>query len=308
MSAPTTVQLAEHLQAAPGSKERFGTSASAVLETARLVAAADSAWDKGTVSTFQDQEKIHAKVWGKLISIAGSANIASLASEDLPASYTALYALVVMTPNELEIAKQDGVIRSNASSRSILDWTKSFRLRGTGIEQEVPLTLVLMESLSTEDHQQLLDQLRNVAEQHHAELLEGKGGVRQSELKADQRRARAQQIEEELRFATTEIILDAAEDLKTRFSIYTSDDLIKGSLAQFTGFLQVIEEKVPWAFWRKYGRLYCLKVARDYNLTDSRAERYQLKGRIKSAKEKCVDEVPEFCYIADQIVQTYMVR
>jgi len=308
MRAPTPLQLAEHLQATPGSKERFGTSASAVLQTARMVAAADSAWDKGTVSAFQDQEKIHSKVWGKLVSIAGSTNLASVADEHLPASYTALYALVVMAPNELEIAKQEGVIRSNASSRSILDWTKSFRLRGTGIEQEVPLTLVLMESLSTQDYQHLLDQLRNVAGRHHAELLEGKGGVRQSELKADQRRARAQQIEEELRFAMTELIFDAPEELRTRFSIHNSDDLINGSLAQFTGFLQMIEDKVPWAFWRKYGRVYCLKVARDYNLSDSRAERYQLKKRIQSAKEKCADEIAGFCSIADEVLETYIAR
>jgi hypothetical protein len=59
-------------------------------------------------------------------------------------------------------------------------------------------------------------------------------------------------------------------------------------------------------FWRKYGRLYCLKVAREFNLTESRAERYQLKKRIKSAKEKCADEVPDFAAIADEITAAYM--
>jgi hypothetical protein len=306
MNAPTPLELAEHLIAAPGSRERFGVSAAGVLETARLVAAAAGTWDKETVSTFQKEQSIHQKVWGKLIAIAGSRNLESFPLDDLPASYTALYALVVMTPQELDVAIEEGVIRSNASSRSILDWTKAFRLRGTGIEEEIPLTLVLMEVMPDDRYHVLLDQLRQVADEHHAELLEGKGGIRQSDVKADLRKATAEKIDKELRLETREIILDASDDLKAKFSIESPDDLIIGSLARFTGFFQVLEEKVPWMFWRKYGRLYCLKVAREFNLSDSRAERYQLKKRIKNAKQKCEGNVEEFSDIADDIVREYM--
>jgi hypothetical protein len=306
MNAPTPLELAQHLTAAPGARDRFGVSAAAVLETARLVASAADAWDKATVSSFQQEQGIHQKVWGKLIAIAGSSNISSLPVEILPASYTALYALVVMTPQELEVAKEEGVIRSNASSRSILDWTKAFRLRGTGIEQEIPLTLVLMESMPDDRYQNLLEQLRQVAEEHNADLIEGKGGIRQSEVKSDLRKALAQQIDQELRFETAGIILDAPDDLKAKFSIQSPEDLVGGSLARFTGFFQVLEEKVPWMFWRKYGRLYCLKVAREFNLSDSRAERYQLKKRIKSAKQKCEDNVDGFSQIADEVLRAYM--
>lgn len=306
MTAPTPLELAEHLSATPGSKERFGISASAVRETARLISLAAGAWDKPTITSFQSEQGIHQKVWGKLIAIAGSKNLDLLAQEDLPASYTALYALVVMSPKELEVAIEEGVIRSNASSRSILDWTKAFRLRGTGIEQEIPLTLVLMDAMSQDHYQVLLSQLRDVAESHHAELLEGKGGIRQSEVKADLRKVRAEAINEELRMATSEIILDAPEDLKLKFDIHSPDELISSSLARFTGFLQVLEEKVPMMFWRKYGRLYCLKVAREFNLSESRAERYQMKKRIKIAKDKCAEEIDWFSATADEILQTYM--
>lgn len=44
----------------------------------------------------------------------------------------------------------------------------------------------------------------------------------------------------------------------------------------FTGFLQVLEGKVQEVFWSKYGRTYCLKLACDVNLTDSRTDRFQL--------------------------------
>ena len=136
----TPVFLKDRLQSAAGSKDRFGATAAEVLETAALIAAADQDWDKATIAAFQKEQEIHQKVWGKLVSIAKSTNLQSLPPEDLPASYTALYALVVMTTEELKAAGAEGVIRSNASSRSILEWTKAFRLRGTGIEQELPLT------------------------------------------------------------------------------------------------------------------------------------------------------------------------
>ena len=307
MRAPSPPELAEHLKAPPGSKERFGASAEAVQDTARLVAAAASAWDKETIAAFQDQEKVHAKVWGKLIAIASSTNLDSLKEFVLPASYTALYALVVMKPQELEAAKAEDLFNVQLlSSRVILDWTKAYRMRGTGIEQEIPLTLVLMDDLPEGRYQALLEQLRGVADDFHAELLEGKGGVRQSGLKADQRREVAKQIEDEIRFATSEVILDAPEELRVRFAIHSPEDLISGTLAQFTGFFQLLEDKTPWMFWRKYGRLYCLKIAHDFNVSDSRAERYQLKKRIRSAKEKCADEVDGFDAIADEILQTYM--
>jgi len=154
--APTPAVLAERLRAAPGSKDRFGATASEVLETAALVAAAHLDWDKATIAAFQDQQGIHTKVWGKLVSIAKSKKLKGLPEKDLPASYTALYALEVMSPQELQAAVAEDLLKvTPLSSRVILDWTKAFRFRGTGIEQEIPLTLVLREELSEQQHQVL---------------------------------------------------------------------------------------------------------------------------------------------------------
>jgi len=307
MNAPTPSELAERFTASAGAKDRFGSTAEAVLEIAQLVAAASATWEKGSITAFQKDHDIHQKVWGKLAAIARSKNLRSIPIEDLPASYTALYALVVMKDEEFHAAMSEELLKSkNLSTRSILDWTKSFRMRGTGIEQEIPLTLVLMEVMTDAQFQSLLKHLRQVAEEHHAELLEGKGGIRQSEVKADQRRARALQIRQELRFAVSEDILDAPEDLKAKFAVESPDDLIDGSLSRFTGFFQLLEGKIPWMFWRKYGRLYCLKVAHEFNISDSRAERYQLKKRIRSAIENCAKEVPDFRFVAEEILATYM--
>lgn len=305
----TTPQcLADRLIGAPGSKDRFGSTAAEVLETAALVATANTEWDKSTIAAFQDQQKIHAKVWGKLVSIARSRNLQSLPVKDLPASYTALYALEVMTPQELAAALAEDLVRSDASSRTILEWTKAYRLRGTGIEQEVPLTLVLRDDLTAEQHQDLLEALGKVAAQFGAEILEGKGGVKQSGVKADQRRAKALEIEEELMRLLGPVVLDAPDALKQKFQVTSAADLIAGPRQTFTGFFQNLVGKVKIEFWRHYGRAYCLKIARDFNLTDSSAERFQLKDRLKTFKGNWESKIVGFAEMIETIQSTYMSR
>jgi hypothetical protein len=305
---PTPVFLKERLQGAAGSKDRFGSTAIEVLETAALVASANADWDKGTIASFQKEQEIHAKVWGKLVSIARSQNLQTLSLEDLPASYTALYALEVMSPEELAAAVQEGLVRSDASSRSILDWTKAYRLRGTGIAQEMPLTLVLRQVLSTEQHKDLLEALGKVAAQFGAEILEGKGGVKQSGVKADQRRAKASEIEEELMRLMGPAVLNAPDALRQQFQISSAADLIEGPRQTFTGFFQNLVGKVDVLFWTDYGHAYCLKIARDFNLTESRAERFQLKDRIGKATVKWKGEIPGFEAMTKRVLDTYMSR
>jgi hypothetical protein len=304
-SVPTPDSLAERLKAAAGSKDRFGATAIEVLETAALIAAADQDWDKNTVTAFQDQQKIHKKVWDKLIGIHRDQRLRPL-QDSLPASYTALYALAVMSRGELQAALKEGLVRSDASSRSILDWTKAYRLRGTGIAQEMPLTLVLRQDLSTEQHQDLLEALGRVADQFGAEVLVGKGGVRQAGVKADLRKAKASEIEDELMQEIGSIVLNAPDALKQKFQVSNAADLIEGPRQTFTGFFQNLVGKVDEIFWKEYGLAYCLKIARDFNLTESRAERFQLKNRISKATTKWKEEIPGFKAMTHRVLENYM--
>lgn len=306
-AAPTPAELTERLAAPPGSKVRFGGTATQVLETCALIAAASSSWDKDTIRTFQEQQDLNPKVWDKLIAIHKDQRLESLEAL-LPASYTALYALVVMSDEELEVATAADLIRPNASSRSILDWTKTYRLKGSGIEQEVPLTLVLKADLSSEQRQDLLRALQRVAEDLGADLVEGKSGIKQSDLKADARKSRAEDLDAELIRLLGPVVSDAPEDLRSKFGIQSALDLIEGRRDTFTGFLQVLEGKVQETFWRKYGRAYCLKIARDFNLTDSRAERYQFKKRLEDAAKKWKGVIDGFDEVVKEVLATYMTR
>ncbi len=307
---PTPSDLATHLSGTPGSKERFGGDAEKVLETARLIAEANNAWDKGTIAAFRDAQKLNHQVWDKLVSIARSTNLSALPQKELlPASYTALYALVVMSDEEFSAAVvEEDLVTAGASSRSLLDWTKAYRLRGTGIGKEIPLTLVLPDDLTPQQHKILLSALQETAAEFGAQVLEGKGGVKQAGLKADARKALASEIEEHLMQEIAAVVSGAPEDLKTRFGICSAADLIEGPRTTFTGFFQNLEDKVDGAFWRKHGRAYCLKIARDFNLTDSRAERFQLKDRLKKAMDKWNKEIQGFEEMVLDIKSSYMNR
>ena len=302
---PTAEELAQRLTAPLGSKDRFGRNGDEVLVTAGMVAAANASWDKGNISTFQMNQDLHPKVWDKLVAIHNDQRLLPL-RKDLPASYTALYALVVMKDEELKAAEEEGVIKSRASSRSLLDWTKAYRLKGSGIEQEMPLTLVLKEDLTAEQQQDLLSALKEVALQYGAEVREGKGGLRQAEVKAEARKAVADRIDGELKRLLGPVVLSAPEDLKQKFEVRSAADLIEGRRDAFTGFLQVLEGKVQEVFWRKYGRTYCLKIARDFNLTQSRTDRFQLKERLKKAVENWDKEIEGFGLMVAEIQSTYM--
>ena len=307
---PTTEELADRLTAPLGSKDRFGRDGAGVLVTAGLVAAANASWDKGAIGNFQDNQKLHPKVWDKLVAIHKDQKLLGI-KDLLPASYTALYALVVMSDEELKAALQDGLLKRSKeegpiSSRSILDWTKAYRLKGTGIEQEMPLTLVLKEDLTADRQQDLLSALKEVALQYGAEVREGKGGLRQAEVKAEARKAVADRIEEELMRLLGPVILSAPEDLKSKFEVRSAADLIEGPRATFTGFFQNLVGKVDGLFWREHGRSYCLKIARDFNLTQSRTDRFQLKERLKKAVENWDKKIEGFGSMVAEIQSTYM--
>jgi hypothetical protein len=298
--------LAQRLGAAAGSRDRFGATAAAVLETAALVATADADWNKDAVFAFQEEHQIHPKVWGKLVAIYRDRRLVPI-QERLPASYTALYALVVMSNEELEAALMEkDLVSARASSRAILEWTKAYRLRGTGIENEIPLTLVLREDLTEERQKKLLAALQQVADQFGVDVLEGKGGVRQAGLKAEHRKVRASEIEEELMREIGPVVARASDELKNQFAIHTAADLIEAPRGTFTGFFQNLEGKIEGAFWKHHGRAYCLRIAHDFNLTESRAERYQLKKRLENASQKWGDKIGGLTEVIDQTIKTHM--
>jgi hypothetical protein len=102
------------------------------------------------------------------------------------------------------------------------------------------------------------------------------------------------------------VVLNAPEDLKRQFAVSSASDLIGGTRANFTGFFINLVGKKDELFWRTYGHSYCLKIARDFNLTESRAERFQFKKRITDAIEKWGGTINGFTEMAKGVLKTFM--
>ena len=156
----------------------YGKGAQQVFETSELVAAAQVHWDRVEIQWIQEDRSIHPKVWDKLVLIHKHQQRLQdlIPSKDLPSNYTALYALVVMSADEIQALVADGLLSSQnrPSSKALLDWTKTFRKGDQGVAKELPLTLVLQEVLTEQQEQDLLNAIAEVAERFGVEVRSGK--------------------------------------------------------------------------------------------------------------------------------------
>jgi hypothetical protein len=214
---------------------RYGKTSAKVLETCSLVAAADAAWDPEVIRDFQDTEDVHEKVWAKLVSIAKDERLKQVDPSILPKSYTALYALVVMTQPEWDAALEQNVIHAGASSRSILDWTRKFRLGTPPDHQEVSLTLLLERGLDPTQIGDLLQELNVVSRKYGGTVFQGKLGSR---VKAAlDKRELAQRCFDRLKILLRDPVRQSSEDLRESFGIFTGGELARTSKKVFTAFM-----------------------------------------------------------------------
>jgi hypothetical protein len=286
----------------------YGKGAQQVFETSELVAAAQVHWDRVEIQWIQEDRSIHPKVWDKLVLIHKHQQRLQdlIPSKDLPSNYTALYALVVMSADEIQALVADGLLSSQnrPSSKALLDWTKTFRKGDQGVAKELPLTLVLQEVLTEQQEQDLLNAIAEVAERFGVEVRSGKG-FKQAEVKEQERSNRASQLEEDLMKALQPFWERSLLPEREKFSLASLSDLVNGSRATFTGFIiAVIRDKK--IFWKEAGKEFCLKVALDYNREESRVQRGNYKTRIKQVIELHGTDVTGLGEFANMVLSTFM--
>jgi hypothetical protein len=286
----------------------YGKGAQQVFETSELVAAAQVHWDRVEIQWIQEDRSIHPKVWDKLVLIHKHQQRLQdlIPSKDLPSNYTALYALVVMSADEIQALVADGLLSSQnrPSSKALLDWTKTFRKGDQGVAKELPLTLVLQEVLTEQQEQDLLNAIAEVAERFGVEVRSGKG-FKQAEVKEQERSNRASQLEEDLMKALQPFWERSLLPEREKFSLASLSDLVNGSRATFTGFIiAVIRDKK--IFWKEAGKEFCLKVALDYNREESRVQRGNYKTRIKQVIELHGTDVTGLGEFANIVLSTFM--
>lgn len=261
----------------------YGKTAPEVLTTAALVSKADTDWDPGSIQQCQTQAEMHPKVWDKLCSIARDARFQQVPKISLPGTYTALYALSVLSDQEWDAALKDGIVRADASSRSILDWTRQHRLQDQGFHAEQVIRLIQSRALTQQEQESLLEQMRALAEPYGVSVLTQEEGTNQRGVVAEKRRSVAEDLEAELIRLLSPVFDDASSPLKEQFHLQSVADLVNGVLRTFTGFL-VRHYGSTEGMWDSAGREYCLKVALEFNRTESRAQRHNYKKRLEKVQ------------------------
>ena len=108
---------------------RFGTTSEDVFQLAYLMTSISNSFPKSDVKGICKELNIHEKVWLKFLRIVNDSRLHVLRDlkQDLPNSYTALYAIAVMNDEEFEAFMYENELNSETSSRYILDWTRQHR-------------------------------------------------------------------------------------------------------------------------------------------------------------------------------------
>ena len=108
---------------------RFGTTSEDVFQLAYLMSAISNSSPKSEVKKICKDLNIHEKVWMKFLRIVNDLRLNTMrdSNQNLPNSYTALYALAVMNDDEFTAFMYETELNSETPSRDILGWTKVYR-------------------------------------------------------------------------------------------------------------------------------------------------------------------------------------
>ena len=132
-------------------------------------------------------------------------------------------------------------------------------------------------------------------------LWRGADGIKQRGVQAEKRKTAAEDLEAEIIQLLSPVFDDASTPLKNQFNLQTVTDLVNGELRTFTGFL-VRHYGSTEGMWDGAGQEYCLKVALEFNRTDSRSQRLNYKKRL----EKVQIEHPNCSDAAAKVLANYM--
>ena len=275
----------------------YGDDAASVLATCQTLLDVQEQASQQEFRDFRDAVGWHPKIFSKLLTIGKDERLFDYAT-DLPASYTAIYALASLNDEEFAAAGEEGVISTSSSVRFINNWVKARRLHGNAVVEEIALTLTVRRSRSAEEVDALLASLKNAADAAGASLRVGSGSVR--ETVAGERQTTAEQILELLVGRMDAVVASADPALVEQFSVASGEALAKGEMRQFTGFLVRATGSTD-AMWQHHGKDYCLKVCLEFNSTTSRAQRFNYKKRLLEVKEKH----PELGGTVDQCLEEW---
>ena len=163
------------------------------------------------------------------------------------------------------------------------------------------LVLIHSKELTQQEQQELHQGITALAQNFGVSILSGEEGSKQRGVQAEKRKSVSEELEAELIQLLSPVFEDSSTPLKEKFNLRSVSDLVNGELRTFTGFL-VRHYGSTEGMWKGASREYCLKVALEFNRTDSRAQRFNYKKRL----EKVQTEHPTCTDAAAQVLSNYM--
>ena len=262
-----------------------GKTAAEVIDTGQTLALMEQQLTPEDFQTLCKGTGWHPKVITKLLVIGRDKRLLPLIPQ-LPGSYSAIYPLTTLTDAELNLAVSEQICRPDASSREVLDWIKVKRLEGMDLPETLDFVGTSANPLTKERRAALLAALQQAALPFGVTVVEGSTkdvGTRKA-TKAS-RETIAQQLLHQLTADLTPVVEQAPQSLLQEFEVTSAEDLGAGEIRTLTGVLVRLSGGTE-GMWQTYGNLYCLKVAMEYNRTESRAQRFNYRKRLLEVKGK----------------------
>ena len=289
----------DHLAlAADLAQKGYGDTAQEVLMTAQVLVQQEHQLSTEDFRAFRDGTTWHPKVFSKLLGIGKDQRLVGMA-ERLPASYTSIYPLTTLSDPELKAAASEGIVRPDASSREILDWIKVKRLEGMDLPETITLSATSKAALTQERKAALIAALQQAAEPFGISIEEGATDRGTRRAAKASRELRSDDLLQRLTNDLKQVVLDAPQALLEEFGVSDASSLADGEIRVLTGVLVRVCGGSA-GMWETYGKQYCLKVALEFNKTESRAQRFNYRKRLLEVKEKHQDLSEFIEYLVSQ--------
>jgi hypothetical protein len=278
----------------------YGNTAAEVLKTCALVAEYAQEHTPEQIKSFQEEVSINTQVWSRLIALHKDSRLKKHL-EQLPASYTALYAVSRMKDEEIEAAIQQGIIHPEASSHSILNWTKEKRLVGGETVPPWRCLVVFEEEIGIQDGIQMRERMNKIAQEYGAKLISEADYI-PSESKENQiKRGFIERLELTIVELATPIFVRMTEGERSKASVTRVEDFLEVDLMTFGSVLRA-DAKFFEGGSNVYQPIYVYRLALEYLKTDSRSQRFNYKRRLK----QLADAQPDLTQCIDEVMQTIL--
>lgn len=292
MSAQDSFQAYKDLLAA---NPHTGT-ADQVVALSIGIADAYETLERSAFTALRDESGLNSKVFSKLKVIGESLKAVDERKradviKGLPASYSTIHLLCSLKPEELVTAVKSGAVKPKMSVRAAEAYVKQVRfphlavtgaLSGERKRNDVQVFGIhRLESMPMDEGtlQRLEEELKGVCDAYGVLIRKTVSNTTTSLKQED--RARKEIVWRGLleKEQPLEWFQKVPDELKKQFNLKTHEELLNTPLRSFTGFL-VKTEGSRDAFWEKHGRAYVAKLHLEYEKTDDRAQRHNLKRRI----------------------------